>query len=659
MRETKVHTRVESIAWLIDNNIALNIPSYQRPFVWPVEDVEKLLFDIVLASECGQPQYFIGTTISANSSDSAKNPDADHTYELIDGQQRVTSLTILALAMKEALPTHRLINLTRLGNFPRLTFRIRKQVQAYLAHEAGLDFDDANSSEDVDKTSESPYVTQVRCGLVASRQRLAQFRIDGYDIEKVANYLYENVVWVNNIIPPGMNPNWLFVRVNTAALQLEQSDILKAQLLSKITANKRRYDAIWQACENLDNYFERNLRQVFPNANWDSLHDDDLAQFDANCFDLDERLEHESSGLCVAELADQNIDPESPSLNAKIDEKIDDDGVHCRSIIPFSLLLMHAYRVYRSESHQSDINSRLNAARFGECFKEFSREANESQSRAFIECIWRVRYQFDRWVVKWLHQDGDESSHLGIASVYSYESKGRKRLGRRQEEISDLVQLQAVRNFSGERSAQYWLSPFLKQMMGNSRSSKDVALRCLEQIDNNLSLATDTQKDASFCILKGASLNCKDPDFVSQHLQECLGTAFEHYWFLKLEYVLWKLRERLNFFDSNRWRDFRISSKNSIEHVDPQAHEYRQNQKELEVINSFGNLALLSPGENSSYSNQDPQKKKVDFDNKTTYDSLKLAHIFFLMRNDGWNEEKIRIHQKIMIDILLKHYQPC
>ena len=69
---------------------------------------------------------------------------------------------------------------------------------------------------------------------------------------------------------------------------------------------------------------------------------------------------------------------------------------------------------------------------------------------------------------------------------------------------------------------------------------------------------------------------------------------------------------------------------------------------------------LLSVSENSSYSNQDVQKKKVDFDNKPIYDSLKLAKIFYLFKPDKtvkWNEEMIKKHQEEMIGIIDNHYK--
>jgi hypothetical protein len=222
----------------------------------------------------------------------------------------------------------------------------------------------------------------------------------------------------------------------------------------------------------------------------------------------------------------------------------------------------------------------------------------------------------------------------------------------------DLTQLQSVRYFTGERSAQYWLSPFLHRMMSMSKPSQADALRELEEIDNVLSLSAATQKEASFALMRSEAVACRPFDEVTAHLGHPLGTGFEHYWFQKLEYVLWKHRSAQPFMLEQRWRAFRITSKNSIEHVHPQHHKYKQEQLPKTIIDGFGNLALLSPGENSSYSNMDPQQKRVDFERKRTYDSLKLAHLFHVMGTDQWDKNLMERHRDAMIEQLRAHYAP-
>jgi hypothetical protein len=78
-----------------------------------------------------------------------------------------------------------------------------------------------------------------------------------------------------------------------------------------------------------------------------------------------------------------------------------------------------------------------------------------------------------------------------------------------------------------------------------------------------------------------------------------------------------------------------------------------------EVLNAFGNLVLLSPSENSSYSNQAIAKKKADFDSKPRYDSLKLKALFATYMEMGqlWDATGIEQHQTDMLRLLQTHYQ--
>lgn len=94
-----------------------------------------------------------------------------------------------------------------------------------------------------------------------------------------------------------------------------------------------------------------------------------------------------------------------------------------------------------------------------------------------------------------------------------------------------------------------------------------------------------------------------------------------------------------------------IHSENAVEHIQTQ-HEKCDKQ-----LHAFGNLVLLSPSENSPYSNQTVSKKQEAFKAKLVYDSLKLKRIFEVKQNDEWNEDKSKQHQKEMIDLIICHYK--
>jgi len=646
---THVHSLVQSLADIIELRAALTIPSYQRPYVWPSDDATKLLDDINNAMRDGsQSFYYIGTVLTSETK--AANGHAAISYELIDGQQRMTTLMLLALAFCRVLPGNALTRVTTLGKAPRLRFAIRARVQQLLGHWAGLDNYQSPGDEAIAKDA---YLTQMHATLAALEQALRQIQqSENPRFADLADYLFHRVRWVNNVLPASIDLNRIFATANTAGVQLEQSDMLKARLMKKIFTGKIEYEAIWQVCERMDNYFERNVRAVFPNAAWSTLLDADLIAYSSGRFATGANMQETHTGMSIATLAATAGPAEVTTTSAREDDR----NVYCTPIISFALLLMHTYRIFRARQDawgRQDITVRMNETRLSECFSEFVEHATEAMVKRFIECLWEVRYQFDRWVVKWVKQAEKDERQLRLTSVGFSASNG-GRLSRSPIETSNLSQLESVRYFTGERSAQYWLTPFLGRLIAAQESTREEVDTLLERIDNDLSLTTRTQKEASFALLDGDVGSCDTVENKLAILKKAEGTGFEHYWFQKLEYVLWREQTQMSCFTPEKLKTYRIASRNSVEHVHPQNEQYER-KLDRDVLDNFGNLVLLSPSENSSYSNKPVGVKRAEFTARPRYESLKLAHMFASM-GDTWNADQVDSHQHAMIDLLRQHY---
>jgi hypothetical protein len=637
----RVNSRLQTLGDLEREKIALRIPSYQRPYVWSADDVLKLLDDIVAAFEAREPHYYIGTVLSSQ---------RRNTYELIDGQQRMTTLMLMVSAFGRTYPQGKLNKLAVLRRQPRLTFAVREQVQALLAHWAGLTEYPALSGEAIQVDQ---YLRPLYGAYKAMTNRFAVLRDTSPErLAGLSEFIHRHVKWVNNVVPQEMDLNRMFTTMNTGGVQLEQSDILKSALLKKMTQESYRYDAIWQACENMGNYFERNLRKLFPEAEWKSLRYNDLAEYSREKFPLEKPDRGAGEGKSITELA-ASRHRQKDDKAAEKKAVLDDTDVYCRSTVSFPLLLVHAFRIFRRRKGEVDIDTRVIDTQLNRCFAGFVATATESDVKAFLRCLWEVRHRFDLWVVKWVRADAESDEHLCLTTVQYDKSKGR--LSRRVKEMSNLVQLQSVRNFSGERSAQYWLTPFLGSLTAQTPAKPSTVEELLEDIDNQLSLTKRTQKEASFILIDDDCDRQRHIDEVCNDLAKPKGTAFEHYWFQKLEYVLWRRRADLQCFDPDKLSGYRITSKNSVEHVHPQneKHDSRLDDADL---HAFGNLVLLSPGENSSYSNKPVPVKRAEFHAKPRYDALKLAHIFDKKSRGKWDADSIASHQKEMLGFLLSHY---
>ncbi len=627
------------------------IPCYQRPYTWSDEDVLKLFDDIKTAHDTDKKSnYFIGTVLTSLD---------NSIYELIDGQQRITTLMLIAIAFKSAKLVHPLVELAALDNKPRLQFSIRDQVQHLLGSLAELENYQKPSSEQIESDF---YLTRIDAALTVLKQQVESLAENKR--EDLAEYIYSKVQWVNNIVPHQMNLNRLFATMNTSGIQLEQTDILKSKLLEKITENKSIFDGIWSVCEYMENYFERNVRRVFHADDWNVIKPEQLEKFSYQLLSMNPIEEHsEINGQkrTIDELHKQLTDIGAPDslqekyFNTSDDdiEKLKEETVFCRSIIQFPLLLIHAYRIYLAKNNKPDIEPRLHSSRLLEIFEPLI-QSNDDDIKSFLYTLWKVRYQFDKWVIKWVERDDSDKEELALTNI-SAPTSSSNYINRSRKELSALAQLQSVRNFTGERSAQYWLSPFIGGLLDKEINDEN-ALSLMESIDNQLSLVTGTQKEASFEITKGGKPNVAVWQERQNYFSESRGTSFEHYWFQKLEYLLWKDLKKLESSmskETSRFKNYRITPKNSIEHIHPQNNSKLEN----EWLHHFGNLVLLSPGQNSSYSDKFVSVKRAEFMAKTGYDSLKSKHIFDLLGDDSdWTKANIEQHHKDMLEVLTNHY---
>ncbi|WP_201860526.1 DUF262 domain-containing protein [Microvirga soli] len=99
-RTLEAHDKL--IREIFEGNYHFEIPDYQRPYAWTTEQAEELFDDLVSAMRAAQAtsassQYFLGSIVLI------KN-DRDPKASVVDGQQRLSTLTILFAALRAAMP---------------------------------------------------------------------------------------------------------------------------------------------------------------------------------------------------------------------------------------------------------------------------------------------------------------------------------------------------------------------------------------------------------------------------------------------------------------------------------------------------------------------------------------------------------------------------
>ncbi len=91
-------------------NLKLNIPDYQRAYCWTEENILRLLEDIYHWQQIHNDDekiYRIGTVIlkEKNEDKNVEVKNEDKNYEVIDGQQRIITLALLALSQQKDIQT--------------------------------------------------------------------------------------------------------------------------------------------------------------------------------------------------------------------------------------------------------------------------------------------------------------------------------------------------------------------------------------------------------------------------------------------------------------------------------------------------------------------------------------------------------------------------
>ncbi len=83
----------------IESKTVFSIPKYQREYTWGINEWETLFDDLIENSE----GYFLGSIICINASPEFSSPK----YEVVDGQQRLLTLSLLLAALYDVLQEHK------------------------------------------------------------------------------------------------------------------------------------------------------------------------------------------------------------------------------------------------------------------------------------------------------------------------------------------------------------------------------------------------------------------------------------------------------------------------------------------------------------------------------------------------------------------------
>lgn len=640
---------------VVSNQYFFNIPIYQRLYVWGKEQIHTLLDDIVAAWLENKNEFYLGGTLIIERTENEF--DDVRCFDLIDGQQRFTTLWLISVILKEHLAVYTQID-TKQGKRPRISFSIRPQVTNFFEKVCdGL-------------PASLPEAMQLEDALQEIRAYFDNYsdKKEALDKRALSEFILTKVQLILTTVPDHIDLNKLFEVINNRGVQLQHHEILKAKLLENINTQEREaYALLWDACADMNGYVERHLKATTKldivalyqkELDFKSGKREQLANAQAVLDELKKIQQAEISQSMTLE----DILNESTTFTISendVSEGLDSglpDSVN--SIITFSMLLQHVLRIYLQ---QSTITRHEDIAKISDkdlllIFKKYwlDEKLEENDVKEFFELLWEVRYQFDKHVIKWVSVE-EEKQHAIRRMRINYNNKQETAyLQRETKDASpDFALLQSMLYHSQQMTTQYWLTPLLKFLLENN---SDGAELYLQHLDNHL-----------LCSRVDEPLIKRTHRFLQNlwheeeliHATESLGQQYEngtqypHYWFYKLEYVLYLKLKRTN---GRLVDNFRITSKNSVEHVTPQNPEQKHDEIPTDLLHNFGNLALVTKSINSELSNKGFSIKKVEFEHryKGKGVSLKLEEIY---KNDHWQQSEILEHQIQMMEDLHQYMQ--
>lgn len=613
---------------------AYKIPIYQRNYSWKSEEIEQLLSDINDAfRKTHKPQteekncYFLGNIIVT------KQEKGSHIdYEVIDGQQRLTTLYLLLSFLSPGK-----INLQN-----ALIYQSRPRATEALSR---LNTSQKNSFSTQVLTSEDSGIHE---GYNIIQQFMDQ-HVQNEERENFIEFLLNNVTVVRASLPSKTDFNRYFEIMNTRGQQLQQVDIVKARLMAHLDTDAERscFAWIWDACSDMDSYVQMTLtrgkqsqRSVIFGHDWSWFCLDDFKR-------LTEINESTVEGHSSESLTLDKAIAKYASLKDSKEIK-DQLNNRFRSIITFSTFLLHVLNVISSDPKEDEgqLDDKVLVQRFEEFINKNNQEKNSAIKKLAIELL-RCRNIFDGYIIKRQYtatnnDDGDWSLQIFIKADQSTDNHAKNKNtykntfsshpdsdedGVIDKKTNEVLLLQSMLRvtYTSPRTM-YWITRVLRLLV--DKKSNNVPEACLIDCLRNYS-----RWKVSSAFFKG---------------DEPRGFNINRIVFTYLDYLLWKKST------PEEQAEFRFLFRNSIEHFYPQNLDTQQKDVEVsdEYLDLLGNLALVSVGANSKFSNNLPIIKATKYPD-IKKQSLKLNEMAVIAESKkGWSDKEVCAHHKEMVNIL-------
>lgn len=621
------------------------IPIYQRNYAWGVAEVTQLIQDVAdYAKENQNDNYYVGTLV-------VFPHESENYYETIDGQQRTTTLTIIACSIchnyVNGLPWYKSVNIS-------FDYRDRSNETLRAIYR--------NGSTHLNLEQVSTEIMSVYNCVWNIIEKECKNR--SLSVSDFIDYLFSKVIILRVSVPSDTDLNHYFEIMNSRGEQLEQHEIVKALLMSILRNTPeamRVFSLIWDACSNMGRYVQMNIsksiRGYFFKDNGIDDVEDDFDTLSTNLASADWRLSKEEKSLTDLFKDDlQQVQYTKPWDEQSQDKE---QPEYFGSVISFSNFLLHVLKVIYPNNENVVLDDKKLISIFSECYKA----ASDKDVKDFIMKLLKIRYLFDKYVIKRKFEKwGLKQIKLSGKDQMYYGSTFRKIDNEEENFEKDVIMLQAMFHVSlPSQIYKHWLSAVLLYAYHTTNITSSDFSNYLWSLAKSYMLDRYLAKEDSVHSfeeiiyynykhrLPQNNSNNIDWSNINIDIVEKVGEKVENFVFNFYDFILWK---------EQKTPDFEFAYRTSVEHFYPQ-HPIDNKLIEFEYLHSFGNLCLVSNSMNSKFSNSLPAAKYSNFgtDRKvlSTY-SVKLQNMMQSMcDHDKWDENKIKSEADEAKSLLMKY----
>ena len=598
MKNNKEIKEAITIKEVLSNDTYI-IPIYQRNYEWEQPQIERLIRDINSIGE--NERYYLGTLVTFKRNDGS--------YELVDGQQRHTTLNLIKAVLDKKTSFN-------------LKFQARSECDQFFRE----------LSEATKGLPQIPKTQNLKQGIEIIESVLNDILSTDKDKEIFRKKFFERTYIFRTELPKETELNHYFEIMNNRGEQLEKHEILKAQLMNQIDdSHKEVFTQVWEACSFMGDYiWNKGIPKELLEK--EELSFDDIV----SSLGKDESNENNQSQT-IAALLEKGVETLPKGFKQGEESKTYD----YRSVLEFPTFLLYIYHLINPDKEISFDDKKLL-----ETFKDYK------NAKTFIVALLKYRIYFDKYVIKNSPLLNEKESNWRI-SGYEFDKEEIET-----NEIAD-----------EERKIEMLQTMFYYATVSNDK--KEWLLRLLEGNVKKKDLYSVLKKELKKEI-KGISLDKMCFDLASTkifyYFEYMLWEVYYDY-VMGVDKVISPktislLINKMKNDKKDSFSRFYFRQLSSKEHLLPQNKistiivdqsltPEKQQEERKKILHCFGNLCLISSSENSSAGKEHPEYKKESFYNNT---SLKRLMMFETFLGNEWNTQEIKQHQKEM-EALLDFYK--